>query len=352
MHMVKAMLVVVLAALFVCGCSDNGDARGRSVLEVNGVKLTKAELNGYVELMTKIQSLANANLNDRDRGELRKQLADGFADVFINNALVAEYAKSEKVSVSSALKKHYQAKALDSFKALKIMSYKALGKRLGKDSMAYFDKLVEAEALEEAVKRHLAELTPTNLTPEEVSNAQKNIAEYNAMMTKTNALIKARAKMVWERLKKGAKFEDMAAEYSEIESEREDKGEWGTLDINQFKDDVNVFDWAQKLEVGEFTPPIEGDNGLMIMRLDSKDAAKGEYTFSRIFFLLPMFAEKLSDKEILQEVRSRHKDNLFAAKLEELRKTAKIVRPTGRFSPGASQSATNAVPATTESKDK
>ena len=352
MYKAKAILIVALAALFACGCSDNGGARGRSVLEVNGVKLTKAELNGYVEMMVKIRSLYNGNLNDRDKGELRKQFADGFADVFINNTLVAGYAKSEKVSVSPALRKQYQAKALGNFKAFKIMSYKALGKRLGKDGMAYFDKMVEAEALEEAVKRHLAELTPTNLTPEEVSNAQKNIAEYNAMMTKTNALIQARAKMVWERLKEGAKFEDMAAEYSEIESEREDKGEWGTLDINQFKDDVNVFDWAQKLKVGEFTPPIEGDNGLMIMRLDSKDAAKGEYTFSRIFFMLPMFAEKMSDKEILQEVRSRHKDSLLAAKLEELRKTARIVRPTGCFSPGSSQSATNAAPATTESKGK
>ena len=324
MYKAKAILIVALAALLACGCSDNGGARGRSVLEVNGVKLTKAELNGYVEMMVKIRSLYNGNLNDRDKGELRKQFADGFADVFINNTLVAGYAKSEKVSVSPALRKQYQAKALGNFKAFKIMSYKALGKRLGKDSMAYFDKMVEAEALEEAVKRHLAELTPTNLTPEEVSNAQKNIAEYNAMMTKTNALIQARAKMVWERLKEGAKFEDMAAEYSEIESEREDKGEWGTLDINQFKDDVNVFDWAQKLKVGEFTPPIEGDNGLMIMRLDGKDEAKGEYTFSRIFFCLPMFVEKMSRKDILDEVHEIHREKLFEGKLEEWRKAAKI----------------------------
>ena len=313
-------LVVVLAF----GCSKSARDDNHVVLSVNGQELTRGELKASVGMMVALKKACGQNISPQEMGKIRADLSETYPDAFINRVLVEEYARREKVEASDKLLKQFKGRAVQGLPPEKFKKYADVRKVLGEKDFGYFDRLVRFEALQDAVKAHLVKLTPTNLPPDYVKMTQKNAKAYNEMMSKTNKLIFARADMVWKKLKAGADFGEMAAKYSEVESEREDRGEWGTIDLNQFKDEPKIYEWAPKLKVGEFTPPIEGDNGLMIMRLDGKDEAKGEYTFSRIFFCLPMFVEKMSRKDILDEVHEIHREKLFEGKLEEWRKAAKI----------------------------
>lgn len=328
------------------GCSDNGGVKESLVVSVNGKALTTVERRHYVDAMARVHSIVNPRMTMEEQGKLRENLRNAYADLFIEDTLVSQYAKEENVTVSKELFKRFKLRALRGFQSCGIRNYGTLLKKLGKEHKPYFEKLIKREALEEAVKDHLATLTPTNLPPDFKEKMLKTLKEYSAAIAKTNELVHARADMVWKQLKNGANFEEMAVKYTEIESEREDKGEWGTMDFNQFQTDVNVAEWAQKLKVGEFTPPIEGDNGLIIMRLDAKDPTKGEYTFSRIFFQLAMEAEQQSGDEIVKDVQDIHKNNLFAEKLASLREAAKIEyfeRQPGEEKAGLSEKGTNAV---------
>ena len=325
----KNYLSIILLILAVAGCSRQGEQGSRAanavVLTVNGQKLTKGELLSYVDMMVGVQDFAEQNqkMNDEQVAKLRETLAKTFPETWIHNVLMADYAKKEGLSVTEKQLKRFQQKSLQGFPKMRGKRYEAVLAEMGSRG-AFFDRLVRAEALDAVVKGHLFSLSPTNVTPAEIANAQTNIIRYNEMMAKTNALVFARANRVWQELKNGADFLQTAMKYSELEEEKADNCEWGTIDTQQFASETNVCAWAVKMKVGEFTPPIEGDNGLMILRLDAKDAEKGEYTFSRIYFQLPLFAEKLTDKEIEDEVKSRHREELFLHKSEQLRQAAKV----------------------------
>ena len=316
----------------VCGCTDEPSAPSRPernavdasrvICRVNGVSLTRGQLDAYVDMMMEMQKICKVKMGEQELAQLRAELWRTFPETFIQNTLMADYCRREKIELSEKRLKSFQQRAAMSLGG-RVRSYDDLKKRLGPHA-DLFDGLVRAEALQDAVKKHLAELTPTNLTPVEIGNALRNIDIHNETMSKTNELIFARAERVWKELKAGADFNELARKYTEIDTERDDNCEWGTIDLQQFAAETNVCAWAVKLKVGEFSPPIEGDNGLMILRLDAKNAEKGEYTFSRIFFQLPLFAEKLTAEEIVAEVRRRHREELFLRKANELYTAAKV----------------------------
>ena len=317
----KLLLSIVLVSVW--GCSEQPVEDNHVIAVVNGYALRAVELNRYVDMMAKVQGLMNIQASGKGYQANREMLSLSFPDVYIANRLVEEYAKKENIVPSKALLKQFQTKAVRNLEPLRARNYQTLLKKLGKNAEC-FDKIVCHEALQEAVKVRLAELTPTNLTPADIKVAFERVKLFNEAAEATNKLVFARANKVWEQLKKGANFVEMAKKYSEIEAERDDNGEWGTLDLNQFTSDKGVYEWGNKLKVGEFSPPFEGDNGLMILRLDAIDNETKERTFSRIFFLLPMFSETPNEAEYRKEVQELHKENLLAAKFEELYKSAKI----------------------------
>ena len=330
----KNSLTIAVILLIAAGCSKQEERTSATVnpaapavdsviVSVNGEKLTRSELSSYVEMMVEMQQNSGQKMNPDQVSAVRQELENTFPETWIHNILMAEYAKREGLEVTEKQLKRFQGKAMVGLGKKRGKNYAATLEKMG-PSGVLFDRLVRAEALDAVVKSHLFSLSPTNVTPAEIANAQTNIILYNEMMAKTNALVFARANRVWQELKNGADFLQTAMKYSELEEEKSDNCEWGTIDTQQFASETNVCAWAVKMKVGEFTPPIEGDNGLMILRLDAKDAEKGEYTFSRIYFQLPLFAEKLTDKEIEDEVKSRHREELFLHKSEQLRQAAKI----------------------------
>ena len=331
MHILSLLVwaFVALGVLIVNGCSDK-----------SGVSLEKGDVKPVVAVLG--QTLAKADVERKVRmletiirhhsPKMPAQAIEGAVDsfyrrypaTFVQTVVLGDYAAQKKIVVAEDTLKEFQGKAYRRFKGKKDRNFDDLCKSLGEYGDD-FRKQVRSEALARAVRDYWTKLYPTNIPDSYVDQQLRNFALYNENVIKTNALIYARATNVWEQLRAGADFGEMAAKYSDLEDERASKGVWGAVDSRQIGDEVNICHWGKKLEIGKFSPPIEGDNGLMIMRLDDRLDSDQEFHISRIYFQLAESRTPAPREKILAAAYEKYADRLFAEKYAELRQAAKPV---------------------------
>lgn len=322
-----------LIAFVVSGCSDGQKLekvsskkaafKDAEVISVNGQVLMKSALRDKIEFILKMNALANPKMSEKESLNLKKSLRGSAREVFIRQVVLSDYLKAEKVEISSEAIEKEQERLL-----ARVRMKKGKFGDLKKKARPYEAQLVEyvrARACEAVARARILEQNPTNLPPTWASEQIARAKAYNERMALTNALVYARATNVWEQLKKGADFKEMAKKYSEVPMEAKDGGEWGQLELQQLEPDDELVEWAQKLKVGEFSPPIQGDNGLMILKIDEMKGA--DYVFSRVFFRLPMFATILSEEEMLKRKTKQIRTEQVERVYRSLVKKAKIVRP-------------------------
>lgn len=332
----KSINLIFLLLVFLSGCGKDDSASSASsstggvqarpgddtpIVKVGSHVLTRGEMMRRVAMMGALQKYRYPKVTAEQAGKYRERLTKSYPQAYVQEKVLEDYAAKEKITVSKELISEFEASAFKRLKTKKDKSYADVRKKLGEHG-GELDAQVRAEALRKAVRLHFLELWPTNIPDSYVEDQLKRFKTYNQSATLTNALVYAKATNVWEQLKKGAKFEDLAAKYSDIGDERESKGEWGTLDRRQLNEDPEILKWSMKLKVGEFSPPIEGDNGLMIMRLDSRDEAASEFGVSRIFFQLPEFLKPAPNEDIKKAAYEKYARELFERKFAELEKAA------------------------------
>ena len=317
----------------VVGCSDNkkntnttlSDAKAKEVVvSVDGRTLTRGELLNRSEMMLKLRQMQNKGMKVSEVNKIRKELIKSYPKFFIEHAIWANYADSEGIQIDKKLLDRVRMRAVRSVIRGKQIKYSALRSKFG-TLAPVLDDHVRMMALTASAKTHLCKLNPTNFPPEFAANVIKQTKDYNARMALTNVLVYARATNCWEKLKANADFGEMVSEYSELEQERVDNGKWGTLDYSQLEPDETLSAFVKQHGPGEISPPLEGDNGLMILRIDAKKGS--DCTLSRIYFRLPMFADVLTEEQILKQALDKHNSKLISKKFKKLKRAAKIVRP-------------------------
>ena len=329
-----ALLILVLA-----GCSDDNrevatppaDAplqekpvRNRVVITANGREFWQTNLNERIELMVKVATIANPNIKLSEIEKLRKKLRSMMPKMFVREVAFDEYAKANAIKVEEASFERARKSLMTAFGSRKPPKFDSLRRKVGPLAVV-LDGLIKAQATESAVRQHILAKNPLQLPPNYAAEQIARTKAYNAEMSLTNALVYARATNVWEKLKAGAEFKKMAQQFSEVPKEAQEGGEWGTLGLQQLEPDEDLVNWAQKLQPGEFSPPIDGDNGLMILRVDSK---KGEdYTLSRIYFRLPMFRQEVGEEELLKLKRQQHERTVLQKELNAIVESVKVEKP-------------------------
>ena len=334
--------IPALLALVLSGCSDgnrSADAsagatngvgkvagekpvRDRLVISVNGRELRSTNLEERVEMFVKVSTIANPKMTLAEVPKLRSRLRKSLPKLFVREVVFEKFAASEKIKVGKTMIEKARKDLLSSFKGR--MTYDNLRRKVG-ESAAALDDFVRVQATELAVRQRILDKNPLELPPNYAAEQIKRIKAYNAEMAVSNAVVYARATNAWEKLKAGADFRQVAREFSEVPREAEEGGDWGTLGLQQLEPDEALAEWAQKLQPGGFSPPIEGDNGLMILRVDSR---KGDdYKLSRVYFRLPMFQELVGEKELLRLKRAQHEQAVLSREIAALVKAAKVVDP-------------------------
>lgn len=210
------------------------------------------------------------------------------------------------------------------------ISWGAFERKLSAEERKTLDDRVKIEALTEAVRRWHAANNPAQVTDEELAEFRRRQKEYNAMAAATNDLTFAQATNVWNEIMGGLAFEDAANKYSTDENETED-GEWGDFRLDFFNDEPELKALVATLRPGDITPPVEGDNGLMILRLDDKreEGGQAQYSLSRVFFHLPEFYPELDDETFAKEIRAARQNRVFEEFIGELTKKLPVTYPAG-----------------------
>ena len=101
--------------------------------------------------------------------------------------------------------------------------YESLRRKVG-PLATVLDGMVQTQATEGAVRQHILAKNPLQLPPNYVADQMARIKAYNAEMSLTNALVFAKATNVWEKLKAGADFKQMAKQFSDVPKEAEEGG--------------------------------------------------------------------------------------------------------------------------------
>lgn len=191
------------------------------------------------------------------------------------------------------------------------------------------DQEVRMRALYQVVTNHIVVSAQIGVTPQMVSNRLDLISRLNANAQATNDLVYAHASNVWRMVvSKKMTFEQAATNFTEDVYFDDFNGcEWGSFGLDQISEDPELLAQLPTLKIGSITPPVESDNGLAIIRLDSKDDKM--YTFSRIFFRLPMFYNQETPEQAAVQVRQLEDEKCIQRAFDATRGEMRIEYPNG-----------------------
>lgn len=321
-----------LAALLIVGCNRDASEGANPVVRgpvvtVGSHVLTDEMVQTRVLFMEKMMLRKKPKATETERGKYRKMLTDTYPRFFVQDSVLNDYAVTNGLVVSENRIATNRVNVFSAYRRKGEKTYDDMLKALG-DAGAELERQVRSEALAVEVKEHIIKSNPTNIPPSYADEVIANIEENNRAMKLTNDVLFATATNVWRRLQKGENFARLAAEFTQIEAEKEDGGYWGQFDAQLLDHEPQVLRFGRTAKPGELTPPIEADNGLMILRFNSRekdDAGVMQFSFSRIFFMLPEFYVPAPKDEIIKAAYTRYGDELYARKLREMIRAAKPV---------------------------
>ena len=314
----RNIVYILFIALFaLSGCRERRDY----IVSVNGHLLTCEMLERKVAMMEKVFMKANPDASVKKVKDQVRKLRKSYRKVFESDCILTDYLAAEGVQIPDETVQKFRQLAIHPFKKLGIRTWDDMMGFLG-DQAVDFDEQVMVEVRRSCARDHAVSLCPTNLTPAQIEFEFKRIADFNKRADLTNAVAHAHATNAWNRLKAGESFETVASEMSELKYERKDKGKWANLDWQQMECDPPLLKYARQLKPGEYSPPIEADNGLMILRVDKKD--EKECHMSRIFFHLPMYCKVPTAEELEARIKMKHADRVFKGVYDRLKAAAEI----------------------------
>ena len=291
-------------------------------MTANGFSLHLSEVQGRARMMAALHRHRFPNVRENVLQAFRRNYEAGYPKYWVEDTVLSQYAAAEKLSVPDKVLQDFTAKAFRTLRTKGDGKFEDLLKVPGVQAKDLRQQIA-AEALRKVVSDHLFEQNPTNIPDSYVDEQLENIRDYNARMALTNAAVYARATNVWNRLKAGEDFVKLVHEETEVDDEKADDGEWGIFDLSAFDQEPALKAALAALKPGEFTPPVEGDNGLMIARLNEIDSTDG-LDISRIVFRLPLFYKPAPREKILEAAYEKYRKSLFDRKLKELLENAVI----------------------------
>ena len=311
------LLMAVTSVVVICGCSRD---KSPVVAEVNGHVLRESEVNARATNIAALFLHKTGKIDNLEK--IKKQFREGYANIWVEDRVLEDAAKAAGVVVPSKLIAQCQNQAFKNFKAKGDEGYTSLLTLPGFTRKLWDDQVL-CSARRLAMKDYWAKKEPANISADYADKVLADIKKWNADMAKTNALQFAKATNVWEKLKAGADFVKTARINTENVDEIEDNCEWGSLDDKFFDDEPAVSKQLKLMKPGEFSPPIEGDGGIMILRLNLIED-DGSYNVSRIFFRKGNVLTPAPKKEIVAAAEKKHVEELFKRKLGELVENAKV----------------------------
>ncbi len=341
----KVMMAMAICSAFL-GCSKSEPAKknadkgsGSPLLATikDGDVMVKVGTNGFTKAdFTRLVALKKQSLNMAVRDQLKRDLNGAAVELQILatypskvsvDGVIRDYAASNGIAATPKQVEEMRSTFQKSCKK-PFVSWNTFAKGFTGDARIELDSEIARMALLTAVRERHFKDHPVTVTDAETADCEKWIARYNERAAQTNAVIWANASNIWHQIVENKiSFEDAANKYNQDESEPEN-GEWAAFTLDGFNDEPELKKRIEGMKVGEITPPIEGDNGMMILKLveieRQENGGEPRYVLARIFFRLPEFYETVATAELKKEMFKTKSNKQFVKFVEGLVKAANV----------------------------
>lgn len=241
----KKIFFLVLLAAVLAACSKNSYNAGKTLVEVNGKKITE----GYLQFLSDI----NPNF--------ARQLSSPFGQQQILNSLIEQellYQASEKEGIDHD--PTVKAK-IDLYRKV-ILAQAYVESVAAKEAKKYYD-----EHQKEFEKLKLSHIMVAYASPEEIKAAKK-VRRKGASLRAEPEALKA-ANEIYDRIQKGAKFDEQAKKFSDDIATKELGGDLGGVSKEDPKLTRRGFapliEKAFTMKVGEIAGPVKTTAGYHII---------------------------------------------------------------------------------------
>lgn len=347
----KRLMVAMVAVGLLAGCGDEAAKTaataapaGRTYVElaesdvlvsVNGKSLTKADVESEMDLQRALILTVNPR-QKLERIELKLGKVRGSApERFVNRTILLDEAERRGITASEELRADIRKRFMAQNFKFSGGDFESLKKKM---SLKFYSRLeadLDADARLEALRAAMTGECRYEATEKEAETRAAAMRQYNERMAKVQAGIYRDATNAWNRVQAG---ESMEAAVERIVASGNKHAEadmdWGTFELSFFDEFPQVGRFLSVMPVGTVSPPVEGDNGLMIFKLldvVNPDQASGHvrYHLARIFFELPEFYPELAGEALRKRISEERTERAVKERVAALVKAAHIAYPNG-----------------------
>lgn len=281
-HLIKwgalVLFLAIVAAAVVLTLTGGGG--GRAVAEVNGEKITRAQLDRYMDILLLFMPQLEPMLAENERrGVLEKQILDSMVDNLLIKQAVSEQGLQVSAEEVDAVYQQAKAELSGMIGPEEEISKRMAELNVNEDDLreflgntAYADKLYnfrQSQITEEQARAYLQQNPDLAKTPPMI--------EVSHILSETEE----QAQSVRERLLAGEDFAALAEELSTDPSAKMNKGSLGKIPLDSQDFDPAFMAGAKALEAGEISEPVETRFGWHIIKVSSRTEAV-EKTFEEI----------------------------------------------------------------------
>lgn len=308
-----------------------------AVIVIDGQALTKGMIENECNIQVVLASIANRNLTVEQGKKIQENVRNRARKNFMLRCAVLNEAARRGMTVTDG---EFTAFCTNFAKRItrksKKMTFDQLQARFTDAEAQSLKDDLRRDCLFQKAHKAFKEECLVAVTKEEAERRFRLIERYNENARKKETEIYANATNAWKRLQKGESFETLVADFAGQAPEIDADMDWGTFQRGFFKEDPNVYAALEKMGPGEYTPPIEGNGGLIIFQLleiqppTAEAAAGGDfYHLAKIFYQLPIIYD-LTDADALQKQLVKElSDEKLQRKLLDLQLACKVEHPNG-----------------------
>ena len=326
--MTEIRKIASLLALLSCGAAGFAASPWASipgnatVISVNGRNTSKKEFDSYVKMVGALYRNKHPSAKDEQLRAVRVRIRAQARKELLIRSLQYTNLCTNKVNVSKAVRTEMMNRYRASF----------CRRRQSFEDLRDFMREAEAEdaflrCFEEDMKidsaLRLAYPEKLAVTDSDISNAVRNVVEYNNRAAATNVAICVLATNVLARIKAGGDFAALADEFS-MDENKNPGGDLGECTIASFSEEGDeCLAGVAALKVGDVSDIIQGNSGYLIIK------KTGESSYSQIFFRKPYEMEVLSGAALVEELKKEKRTALLEELMPSFVKSARIEFPRG-----------------------
>ena len=273
------LAVVTCLFVFLAGCGRDANSpldidtcrAGIVLAELDGQTITVRDFRARRSLETALMAYRKRELPAQRRADALAKFAHGrnrrILAELVNQALVKSYLE-KRLAGQDASRLRTTAKARmgknvgDALRKFKFKTPEQAATELGVDSDYLQDQFAVPTRV--AVAREIFAEKPFTVTEREIDEGLERMQRYHDRAVASNAVTRATASNVLERVKAGGDFATLGHQYAGFSPE--EARAWGDFEADEIED-AALRKWAFTASVGSVGGPFDVEDGLCVVKI-------------------------------------------------------------------------------------